>query len=395
MFLLFCLRAYGQGTPDYRPLIQARFLVTESRFADAEAILEDLKAASPDPVRTALTVGKALAGLGRYAESNDWLARVTGDSQAEASYAMAKNSVALKDYPSAIQHLGRHLSDQNHYPEKVIRMDPSFSALENSREWIHLWQKDWYSPAEQKAAECEYLLAQDQPEEAEALANEILSDNEEDPRAWLLLARVSLVKKDERRFRQRLDKAWLQSSGYLAVREELLRLAVGENYVEKANEMASELLRRDPSNPDYLVSRALVRILGGNESLALKELSATEEAGITPSEIYYQAGRKISGSRPVQAEQFFTRAIGNEKMDARFFYARGVARISLDKTTLALEDMAMSLDIDPNQPDLYFQRARLRLDSGDLEGACYDWKKALEMGNPKAADELYKHCKLP
>jgi Tfp pilus assembly protein PilF len=55
----------------------------------------------------------------------------------------------------------------------------------------------------------------------------------------------------------------------------------------------------------------------------------------------------------------------------------------------------MSLDINPNQPDLYLTRATVRYDLGDQDGACHDWQKALEMGNPRAADLLYKFCKLP
>jgi tetratricopeptide (TPR) repeat protein len=159
--------------------------------------------------------------------------------------------------------------------------------------------------------------------------------------------------------------------------------------------MASELIRKDPTNPEYLITRALVRIFDGKESLAIKEMEAVEEAGIAPAELYYQAGLKISVSMPLQAESYLTRAIDTGIMDARFYYSRGTVRSALDKMNLALADLAMSLDINPDQPDLYFRRAQLRLDQGDTEGACHDWKKALETGNSKAADLLYKYCKLP
>ena len=98
---------------------------------------------------------------------------------------------------------------------------------------------------------------------------------------------------------------------------------------------------------------------------------------------------------PQQAESYLNRAIDTGLMDARFYFTRGIIRRSMDKIDLALGDWAMSLDINPNQPDLYMDRAQLRSDHGDTDGACHDWKKALEMGNSKAADLLYKNCKLP
>jgi tetratricopeptide (TPR) repeat protein len=135
--------------------------------------------------------------------------------------------------------------------------------------------------------------------------------------------------------------------------------------------------------------------LDGGESLARKEIEATVEAGIAPAELYFQAGRKFSASMPQQAESYLTKAIDTGIMDARFYYTRGSVRSTLGKIDQALGDFAMSLDIKPDQPDLYAERAQLRLVRGDTEGACHDWKKAMEMGNAKAADLLYKYCKLP
>ena len=88
-----------------------------------------------------------------------------------------------------------------------------------------------------------------------------------------------------------------------------------------------------------------------------------------------------------------TKAIETGIMDDRYYYYRGMVRNQSDKQELALGDFAMSLDINPRQPELLMQRAQIRFDAGDIEGACHDWKKALEMGNAKAADLLYKHCR--
>jgi tetratricopeptide (TPR) repeat protein len=267
--------------------------------------------------------------------------------------------------------------------------------LENNRDWIHLWQKDWYTQPEQQAAEGGYLILKGQLDDAGTLINDQLTIHPDDPRVWFLQARLYLLRKEEKQFRQSLDRAWLLASDNLSLKDEMLRFALESNLYEKVNVMAAELVRKDPTNPEYLIARALARIMDGKESLAIKEIEAAEEVGITPVELYYQAGRKLSASIPQQAEIYLTKAIETGTMDARFYNSRGIVRAALEKSDLALGDFSMSLDINPNQPDLYMNRAQLRLAGGDTDGACHDWKRALGMGNAKAADLLYKYCRLP
>lgn len=378
-----------------RPLTKARFLVSEKMYEDALAALENNQSSESGQMRSALAMGQALSGLGKLDESNKWLIQVSGDGKADAFYCLAKNYLAMNDFSAAIQFLGKHLADKEHYPEKFIRMDPDFSKLENNREWIHLWQTEWYSDPERQTAECEFLISQGQPDEAKSLITQFLATYPDDPRPWFLQSKIDRVLKEERQARQALENAWQLSSDQVLLRQEMLRFALESGFYEQVNNMASELIRQDPTNPEYLITRALIRILDGKESLALKEIESIEDSGIAPAELYYQAGRRFATSIPRQAESYLSKAIATGIMDARYYYTRGIVNSALGKTELALDDLAMSLDINPNQPDLYVERARLRLDLGDTEGACHDWKKALEMGNAKAADLLYKYCKLP
>ncbi|MFA6126930.1 MAG: hypothetical protein WC699_06465 [Bacteroidales bacterium] len=395
--LLIAGEIHGNGQTDAagRLLMKARYQVSGKMYGEALRTIDNSQSVGPEASRAALTMGQALSGLKRYDESNRWLMQVTGDGLADAAYAMAKNYIALNDNHSAIESLRKHLAEKNHYPEKTIRLDPDFAKLENERNWVHLWQTDWYSESEQQAAEFDYLLANNQVVEAMALANRFRTAYPDDPRGWFLLAKAHHAMKDDWQFRLSMDHGTPLAAQNNPLMEEMLRLCMEAEYFNKANVLASQLIRNDPTNPDYQISRALIRIMEGKESLAIKEIAATEEAGIAPAELYYQAGQRVAKSIPFQAESWFTKAIDGGRLDARYYFARGLARISLEKTDEALSDFAMSLDINPNQPDLYATRAQIRLDIGDNDGACHDWKKAMEMGNTKAADLLYKYCRLP
>ncbi len=383
------------GQSAVRSLIKARYLVSENEYAEAVAALANQQFTESDRIWSDLTMGQALAGLKKIEESNTWLLKVHGAAGAEANYCLAKNAIALNDYNAAIGYLSKHLADLNHYQEKQIRLDPDFSVLENNREWIHLWQKDWYSEVEQKVAEGLYLLSKDQVTEAAALVGDILKTAPSDARIWFLKAKINQLQKEGRLFHEAFDRAWQLSAENVPLKTEMLYYAVESGYYDKIPIIAADLIQRDPTNPEYLITRSLVRILDGKENLATKEIETLEENGIAPAELYYQAGRKISATSPLQADSYLTKAIDAGIMDARFYFSRGIVRNDLGKTSSALDDLAMSLDINPNQPDLYMDRAKIRMDLGDTEGACHDWKRALEMGNKKAADLLYKNCRLP
>jgi Tfp pilus assembly protein PilF len=376
-------------------LTKARYLLLENRNSDALTLLEDVSPKSQDQMRFALAIGQALSRVQRFDEANNWLMRVEGDAAAEANYTLAKNFVAVNDHANAMLHLSKHLADKNHYPKKQVRLDPAFANLEDSREWIKLWQNEWYSDAEIQNAECDYLLSCGQIDEASALADQVISDYPGDPRAWFNLARIKQKQSLDRPFKDALDRSVQLAANNPNEGAEILRYLIESANYEKVNSLASALLRNDPSNPEYQISRSLARILSGKESLAMREIEAMENFGLAPAELYYQAGKKLKSSIPLQAEAYLTKAVDAGFMDARFYYERATLRINLNKPDLALDDFAMSLDINPSQPELYLKRAQVRLDSGDTEGACYDWKKAAELGNAKATDMLYKFCKLP
>ena len=58
----------------------------------------------------------------------------------------------------------------------------------------------------------------------------------------------------------------------------------------------------------------------------------------------------------------------------------------------AIDDYSMALDLNPNNPDIYFNRGIARLKLNDASNACYDFKKAFNMGKKEALEYLQRHC---
>ncbi len=390
---LFC--SWFLSVPAQNELVKARFLVAGQKYSEALVLFEkfdDGLSALPGSV---MARGKALAGLEKFDESNRVLELLAAGGNADAAYQMAKNYLAIGNVPEAMRWLGTHLASKDHFPEKQIRLDPVFAGLDNNRDWIRVWQKDWYSEPEQQAAECDYLLSNGKTDEAAELAGQILQGNPRSGGALLTLARIQLARNNMRKTKELVAEAWNVSGDDLRLKDMLLWFAQENGFSEQVTDYASQLLRLDPTNPDYLIARSLSRINSGGESVAEKEIETVESFGIPPAELYYQAGFRVAGSQPRKALQYYNRAIDTGILDARYYYGRGMAQLNLGNAEAALGDLAMSLDINPRQPDLYMARAQFRYDNGDEEGACHDWTMALGLGVPQAADLLYKFCRLP
>ena len=59
----------------------------------------------------------------------------------------------------------------------------------------------------------------------------------------------------------------------------------------------------------------------------------------------------------------------------------------------ALADYTQSIELYPNDPETYFQRAMVKISMNNKYAACLDLKRAEELGSEEAKAEIKKHCK--
>lgn len=91
------------------------------------------------------------------------------------------------------------------------------------------------------------------------------------------------------------------------------------------------------------------------------------------------------------AIDLFTKAINADPQNALAYKNRGNAKAALKDYKGSIEDFTKSIDLNPDDAGTYLNRgnSRYRLDD---KSACDDWKKAGQLGNPKAKDLLMKYC---
>ena len=58
----------------------------------------------------------------------------------------------------------------------------------------------------------------------------------------------------------------------------------------------------------------------------------------------------------------------------------------------AVKDYSMSLDLQPENPEVWLNNGIALLNSGDIGDACHDFRKAFSMGNKKATELISRNC---
>ena len=374
-------------------LIRSRFLLSEGKNEEALSLLKSGKSDPVNQVQWQLTRAKAERGTGQTFESMETLNSILTESPASVSFELALCAVELKDYESAILFLEKHLSCPDHFTELEIKKEEAFSSLDDNPLWKRLWQRDWYTQEENGLAEARYLIKDGHYSEAIGILDGIAQDTRVHAVALFQKGRALLGNKQERQARELFRESINSARQNTRLLDEMAAFFDSVSMPDLAVQVVNQLLLIDPTNPNYLIYRAIQRIEASSESVARNEIDWLSDAGISSNDLLFQAGLRYRKSDPERAADFLTRAIDAGTLDARYYFERGALRCRNNKVGEGLDDLAMSLDINPNQPELYLVRGGFRLEAGDQEGACYDWRKAFEMGNGHAADLLAKHCR--
>ena len=80
------------------------------------------------------------------------------------------------------------------------------------------------------------------------------------------------------------------------------------------------------------------------------------------------------------------------KLQRESYTYRGITKNDLEDREGAISDYTKAIEVDPKVSEFYFDRGDVQYNSGNLKSACKDWKKAAELGNEDAKEQLEKYC---
>ncbi len=306
-----------------------------------------------------------------------------------AFFQLARIAFLQGDKAQGFEFLKKHLQSNQRLEYSAIVTDPAFEGLDRDREWIRFWSVDWYPESDQKIAEMKarYL------EETLDLSyiNDLLSFYP-DEHTVLLESAYYLEKIGEKKqmsgILDRLLKLRLSSNEL----NKIIEILVSTGDLEQANQVISKSLSNSNYQPDLwmLRIRNLYELNRANEANQMADQlyrMGIESPDLLMSLAVSQKDQDLPAAIDLLDKVIAADPLSNQGLNLRAQYLNQAGQLAR-----AIEDLNQSLDINASQPDVYFLRAQIRYDSGDREGACYDWNKALRYGHRKALDRLYKYC---
>jgi tetratricopeptide (TPR) repeat protein len=108
---------------------------------------------------------------------------------------------------------------------------------------------------------------------------------------------------------------------------------------------------------------------------------------------FYRKGLiQFQNGKYLDAIQSFNKSLDLNSGKAAYYFARGRTYAVTGTTRYAEKDMAMALDLDPLNGEIWFEKGKLAESLGTWENACHCYRKAFQYGVFEAGELINKRC---
>lgn len=308
-------------------------------------------------------------------------------------YGLARIYALRGDAATAVYHLERNLSSDFRKSEKDIMLDPAFSIIENKPEWRQLWKSERYSILEKTMAEIEYDLSKGNIEGAENALSEIESAYRENDKISYLRALISF---SSQKYADAV-KILAPLTREEQTDEKILRLyAISQMGVPNpagASETYSRLIGMEVADAGLLISRAECFMKTGEYEKAKSDIEKYLSIDPVDKTALSMAGKiEATVGDNLKALTYFTRNLDLHPDDPGLYIDRANSYFNSKSWKWAISDFSMALDLRPDNAEAWLSKGLALLNSGKTADACHDFQKSFNLGNRKAAGYISRNC---
>ena len=151
---------------------------------------------------------------------------------------------------------------------------------------------------------------------------------------------------------------------------------------------------KDESDPDYHYYQGRVASMFKKNQQAVQHFR--QAISLNPKHAKAFAAMALVKGRMGKfqdAVKDLDRAISIEPGYAKAYSNRGVTRGALQQNQAAISDFSQAIRLDPRLADAYRNRGITREMTGDMKGACADWKIARALGQEGPGQWFSAQCK--
>jgi tetratricopeptide (TPR) repeat protein len=406
--LLAAALVFSQGakaqTPDAGLLAGCAFYRSGNLTKALESFTVAISRNNADE-RLFLYRGRVLLGLRDYenairdfSEANEIIPGI-GDIWLAKANALAGNA------DKALAFLKSHLTSDFRLPEDSIKKDRAFESLHALQGWYALWETEWYNDQEKTAKEVAYYLKKNQPDKAISYLDDEIAKPQVTANMFALRGQV-----------------YLKQGGYAAA---IADYSSALNLEKKAGQ-SRQLSILNPEESHYY-NRALAFLGAGrfkdalaDFNKAIREFPENFDGYLKRAEAYagmenYDAARKdvlfylnyfkddqkaifqcgeyyYDGGDYMNALKYFNINLKEDPVNGLYFKARGKTYLKTATYRYALSDLAMSLDLNPDDAETWMYLGLAKIQSGDKANGCSDLHKSQQLGNTEVLRYIIDNC---
>ncbi|MCA1756546.1 MAG: tetratricopeptide repeat protein [Bacteroidales bacterium] len=388
LFLIFPIISESQEIDNY--LLKVKSLLDRGMYG---SVIEVAESGDRDDYRAILMCGEAALRGEDYSLALGYFVKADRLMDGSGQLGLARVYAAKGDPETAVYHLEQHLSSSCRRPERELMMDQFFLRIDESRPWVRLWHKEWYNSLEKGVEEVEYLVSRGRLTEAADVALSFKGLYSDDPAVDYINGVLAFsagnydeassflresLNSDKGKFR--VWSLYIKSLGMKGDYPGVIR-ASGEaaslfpDNLEFRISLAGGLKMTGDSDRAYKISTDLLQYYPENKDLLSMAASLAGSSGNYPDALRY-----------------LSRNIDNNRGDAAAFAERGDLYLKSGSYEFAGSDYSMSLDLDPLNGDVWYNKALVLIYEKRIDEACHDLKMALRYGNRKASALINRHC---
>jgi len=388
-FILLPLRAQED------PFLAGRASMIRGEYSQAAIYLEKALAGEPGDADLMIHLGVCYFRQQEFPRAWELFFGAEKRKKGMGTFYLAKTEVRLNHPELALKYLEEHLSSHYKLPEDEILLDPDLGRLENSPGWQELWnKKQWYSAEDKEFQEARFMKDHGRELEAINVLNKLEKKGYRKGDVLTEKAEIFLSLGNKKAavsaFSDAANADYRNSRAQLALATSL----VEEDEAEEARNLLDRLIRREPDLFDAYLLRARASSNLGQLAPALRDMDTYLEYFPEDHGAYYSRGLILhEHGQYLDAIRSFNRALEMDPGMASYFFARGKTYAATGTIRSAERDMSMALDLDPLNGDIWFHKARISERMGNLDDACFAYRKAYRYGVHQAGEMKERICK--
>ena len=381
---------YAQQTVDY--ILKARALTEAGK---PEQAINMLSGAITEKKESRLYIERAEANIlkGDYSGAISDFNEANKISPFSGEYGLSRIYALKSDAATALYHLEINLNSPFKKSEKEIMLDPAFGVIENRQEWRQFWKKEWYSITEKSVSEIEYYVSAGKIDESKAVLSELKKSYQSNDDILYAEALINLASGNYSEVIKTISGLTAINPGNEKYLRILAKAQTGASNPVGASATYSQLLSSGVADAELLILRAECYRKTGETDKAMTDIDKYLEIYPENKAGLSLAGKveAISGDN-LKAIEYFSKNLKLHPNDPECYVDRANSYFVSKSWDLAINDYSMSLDLRPENSDIWLNKGIALLNSGKVEDACHDFRRSFSLGNKHVTDYISRNC---